>query len=596
MTDHPFTSMDSASYHSDRSGRILVVDDNPAGRQLLVRRLTSLGYEVDSAESGQEAIDAVDRKGYDLVLLDIIMPDMSGMDVLQVLRATYSEIELPVIMVSALDESSNIAEALNHGANDYITKPIDVIIARARIRTHLRLKRAEEAVRRVDASTGLANKLLFTERCNQAFASAREFEGEFTVMVFGVDRFEQFMESLGLGSEEEFAMLVAERLRKVVRQADTIARLSRQDFAVLFQDGPQSPSVLRAVEEIQNGLREPFVVAGKEITSGVSAGVAFYAPNKHYERAEDVARDATIARNRARDLGGDRSVIFDGEMHAAASRLLQTEIDLRAALQKNELVVFYQPIVSAADGSVNGFEALIRWKHPHRGLVSPGDFIPLAEETGLIIPLGEYVLTEVCRRLRQWQGSPLERLFVAVNVSARQFMDAAPLRRIKDILREHKDVLPHLKMEVTESTAMHDLDYSRRTLNDFREMGVSLSIDDFGTGYSSLTMLKQLPIQTVKIDRSFVKDLRGRGDDRAIIQAILELSKTLGLNVIAEGVEDEWQVRFLGGIRCDEFQGFLFSPPLPFDEAEVYVQNGRRLPTSAAGDGGADGSGDLASA
>lgn len=562
---------------------ILVVDDNESSKDLLVRRMTGLGYRVESAESGPEALARLTHPlQFDLVLLDIIMPGMSGLDVLKRIREQYSPMRLPVIMVSALDESSSIAEALNLGANDYITKPVDVIVARARIRTHLHLKAAEEAVQRMDAMAGIGNRLYFTERLQDAFERCKCGElNAFTLVLFGLDRYYMITESLGPDASEELARLIADRLKQTVRQSDTIARLSDNEFALLIEAAPDSRSVLAVSEFLRLGMHAPFHIRDTEITGSASAGVAWFEPQ--YDRPEELIRDAGIARNRARDLGGDRLVVFHDHMHADSTRMLQTEAELRRGLQRNELRVFYQPIISASNGRVNGLEALVRWVHPERGLVGPADFIPLAETTGLIVPLGEYVLEAVCEQLKRWQHTPLGSLFVAVNVSPRQFASASSIDRIKTIINLNDGVVSRLKLEITESTMMDNVEHSMRTLRYFNDLGISISIDDFGTGYSSLALLKSLPISTLKIDRSFVRDLRENSDDRAIIAAILALSRQLKLNVVAEGIETEYQRDFLSDLECDEFQGFYFSPPLSVSDLESLVRKSLDDNTENAG-------------
>jgi diguanylate cyclase (GGDEF)-like protein len=567
-------SLISEANTNERSGpaeKILVVDDNDSNRDLLVRRMQGLGYEVESADSGPEALALLDGPlRFDLVLLDILMPGMSGLEVLNHIREKLSARRLPVIMVSALDESASIAEALNMGANDYITKPVDAIVARARIRIHLQLKRAEEAMQRMDAMSGLGNRLYFSERLETAFERCKSGELDvFTVLVFGLDRYYMITESLGPDASEELARQIARRLKRSVRQSDTIARLGDNEFALLIEAAPDSSAVLTVNDFLQNGLQAPFQIHDTEITGSASAGIACYV--REYERAEHVLRDAGIARNRAKDLGGNRLMLFQDRMHADSTRLLQTEIELRRGLQREELHVFYQPIISALSGRVTGFEALVRWIHPERGLIGPGEFIPLAESTGLIVPLGEYVLKAVCEQLMRWRHTPLGSLFVAVNVSARQFASPHSIERIKKIINAHSPIVPRLKMEITESTVMDDVEHSTRTLRYFNDLGISISIDDFGTGYSSLALLKSLPISTLKIDRSFVRDLSENSDDRAIISAILALSRQLKLSVIAEGIETEYQRDFLSNHDCDEFQGFYFSPPLAIQDLENLI-------------------------
>lgn len=554
--------------------RILVVDDNDSNRALLERRVMGLGYRVETAESGPQALEYLNSaQHYDLVLLDVLMPGMSGLEVLERIREKFPAMQLPVIMVSALDESSDIAEALNKGANDYITKPVDVIVARARIQTHLRLKQAEDAIHRMDAMTGLGNRLYFMERLRDAWGRSQAGTlSRFTLLVFGLDRYYMITESLGPDASEELAQQIADRIKRKIRQSDTAARLGENEFAVLIEAASDSAPVLAMGDFLQGGLEGAFEIRGQEITGSASAGVAFF--NDRYRRCEELLRDAGIARNRAKDLGGNRLVIFENEMHSSSARLLQMEVELRRALQREELRTYYQPIISASTGKVSGFEALVRWVHPERGVVGPGEFIPLAEATGLIVPLGEYVLGAVCEQLTRWRDTPMSDLFVAVNVSARQFADQDSIDRMKSIISEHFDIVPRLKMELTESAVMDDVEHSTRTLRYFNDLGISISIDDFGTGYSSLALLKSLPISTLKIDRSFVRDLNTNNDDQAIIAAILALSRQLKLKVVAEGIETEFQRDFLSKAECDEFQGFYFSPPLALPDLEAMLHSG----------------------
>jgi predicted signal transduction protein with EAL and GGDEF domain len=356
-----------------------------------------------------------------------------------------------------------------------------------------------------------------------------------------------------------------------------VARFGGDEFAILL-DAIQDPAdALRVAEKVQQAISAPFKLTNHEAITTASIGIALSASN--YKEAEDIIRDADTAMYRAKDLGKARYEVFDASMHTRAVTLLRLESDLRRALEKQELCVYYQPIVSLASGDLHGFEALVRWQHMDRGLVLPEDFIALAEETGLILPLGLYVLREACHQLRKWQQHSIANrdLIISVNLSGKQLTQPDLIEQIKEVLRETQIEPWHLKLEITETVVMDNPEVAAGTLAKLRGLGVRLSIDDFGTGYSSLSYLNRFPVDTLKIDRSFVTSMDEADDNLQIVKTIITLAANLGMQVIAEGVETEAQLNQLRLMKCQYAQGYYFSKPLDVNDADLFVLNGARL-------------------
>ncbi|AFY78331.1 PAS domain S-box/diguanylate cyclase (GGDEF) domain-containing protein [Pleurocapsa sp. PCC 7327] len=419
-----------------------------------------------------------------------------------------------------------------------------------------------------DALTGLSNRTLFMERVENALQRAkRHSDYLFAVLFIDLDRFKIINDSLGHQVGDQLIISTAQRLEALVRATDTIARLGGDEFVILLDAIEDINDAIRIAERISAKLREPLKLDGREVFTSASIGIALSSSN--YHQASDLLRDADIAMYRAKAKGKSCYEVFDKEMYAQALAQLQLENDMRQALERNEFQVYYQPIVSTQTGKISGFEALIRWQHPTCGFVSPAEFIPLAEETGLIVPIGEWILGSVCQQIKRWQEQfsfkfPLK---VSVNLSAKQFRDTDFLRKIDKILMQTGLEGGNLQLELTESMLIDDVENLIGILSQLRVRGIQLSIDDFGTGYSSLSYLHRFPVNYLKIDRSFVKGLGDNTESLKITESIVALAHNLKLAAIAEGVETKEQLMQLRQLGCEYVQGYLFSPPVPVPAA-----------------------------
>ncbi len=598
---------------SSDSPRLLVVDDIADNRIILSRRLVRRGFEVVEAQGGRAALELIAQQPFDLVLLDIMMPDMDGIEVLKTIRQSYSPSTLPVIMVTANGQSADTAKALTLGANDYVTKPVDFPVALARIEAQVARKRAEEALRQTneqlehrvetrtaelsqvnaklaneiverrrseaqmkhmahhDALTGLANRVLFQDRLRQAMSEAEESGGSVAVLCLDLDRFKEVNDTFGHPAGDMLLRSVAQRLLTAVRAEDTVARLSGDEFAIV-QPGPTSPDSTAALgQRLLELFQKPFESGTEVIRSGASIGAALFPHDA--TTADDLLKAADIALYHAKSEGGGIYHRFDAGMNAALEARRGFEQDLRRALENDEFELHYQPLVDLPTRAVLGCEALIRWHHPVRGFVQPLEFIPLAESTGLIVEIGKWVLRTACAEAARWPA-PIK---IAVNLSPVQFVAPGLIEAVTDALSAADLDPTRLELEITESMLLGNSEPVLRALRELKNLGIEIAMDDFGTGYSSLGYLRQFPFDKIKVDRSFITDLGASNESLAIVRAVVGLAKGLGMTTLAEGVETAEQLGSLLAEGCAQAQGYYFSRPRPAVEIRALFDETRQL-------------------
>lgn len=674
---------------------LLLVDDSPSNLHVLAAILRD-DYRLRTATDGKTALQMLaEGERPEVILLDLMMPGMSGQEVLQRLRQMPGGADIPVLLVTA--DASEAAEVmlLEEGADDYLIKPVVPAVLRARVRTQLRRRAAEQRLRladevlrntgegivitdaqrrildvnpaycrmmgyereevlgktpstfssgRHDASfyrsmwqsldengqwvgeiwdrrkdgsefpkwlvinavrdeqgmtthyigifsdisvlktaeaklqelafhdplTGLSNRLLFRDRVEQEIAISHRNQQQAAVLFLDLDRFKNVNDTLGHDAGDQLLKLVSERMRGAIRNNDTVARQGGDEFMVLLRDIHSTEDAALVAGHIIKQLQSPFMLGAQEVHIGTSIGIALYPEDGRDFDA--LTKHADVAMYHAKANGGEQFSFFNDTMNVRARERLLLETELHHALERGELVLAYQPQADIDTGCLTGAEALIRWRHPERGLVPPNDFIPLAEETGLILPIGEWVIGEACRQIRAWMDDGLPLIPVAVNLSARQFHQPDLVQRIESALAA-QDLPPQaLVLEITESTVMDKAESTITILNRLADAGFSIAIDDFGTGYSSLSYLKRFPVDKLKVDKSFVTELPGNANDAAIATAIIQMGTSLGLRVVAEGVETSGQRDFLVDRGSHGMQGYWYGRPMLVNEFTSFVQ------------------------
>lgn len=440
-------------------------------------------------------------------------------------------------------------------------------------------KQAEEHMRHLahyDVLTDLPNRVLFYDRLGQALIKAQRSRSKSAVMFLDLDRFKVINDTLGHSIGDLLLQEVAQRLTDCVRQGDTVSRMGGDEFVILLPELGDADDAYLVAQKLLNAASRPFVLQGHELQVSASIGISFYPDDG--ANAETLMKNADVAMYRAKEVGRNNYQFYHADMNARSFERLAMETSIRRALEKEQFELYYQPRYIVPGGRIAGVEALIRWRHPDLGLVSPAQFIPLAEDAGLILPIGEWVLKQAAWQGKAWQKAGLPPLFISVNVSARQFRQTGFAGTVARILHDTGFDPHYLELELTETTLMTNTEENIETLEKLKSMGIRIAIDDFGTGYSSLGYLKRLPVDILKIDRSFVSDVTDNRDDAAIVEAIIAMAQSLKLQVIAEGVETAGQLEFLQAHQCNEIQGFYFSRPLPAEQAEQLIS--ARMPTA----------------
>ena len=572
---------------NDEAISLLLIEDNPGDARLIremIGEAPGTKFELSIADRLSHGIESIARGDFDLVILDLSLPDAQGLECF--LQAHRHASQIPIIVLSGHDDEELATHAVQHGAQDYLVKgqvegkalvrAIRYALERHRMLAEIEdLHQNERYLAYHDLLTGLPNRQLFHERLRQSVAHAKRQARMLAVLFIDLDGFKHVNDSLGHNAGDLLLKAVAERLENSVRESDTVARLGGDEFTVKLVDIAYSRDAMKVSEKILKRFLEPFIVNGRELFITASIGVSLYP--QHGQNAELLVKNADMAMYRAKQQGKNKCTVYDQSIQALDTGRFVQKNRLMKALEAGEFITHYQPQVDLSTGRISGIEALVRWQQPEFGYVPPSAFIPLAEETGLIVPLGEWVLRTSCAQAKSWQDAGLNPVRVAVNLSPRQFRTTGLGETVANALRDSALPPDHLILEITESSAMEDVDHSRKLLQELKGIGVQISFDDFGTGYSSLNYLKRFPVDMLKIDRSFVKGIPANGNDRAITSAIIALAHCLHLKVIAEGVETEEQLSFLRSENCDEIQGYHFSQPLSENGVAKLLQSGRRL-------------------
>ena len=677
----------------EKRGVVLLVDDELVTLSVLSRELQKLGFEIVQAVNGREALQILAQNRIDLVLMDISMPVMDGYTALRLMRQMFSTAKLPIIMMTSSTDGGQVASCFDDGASDYLRKPVDFSVMRARIDAQLTLHRTRQALleseqryalasegtrdgiwdlnlitgeiylsprwlamvgadqdswqgkgmswlelvyhedrdrvrcdleahlcgesehfetelrmpdhnggfrwmlcrglavrdensmptriagsltditegKVADALTRLPNRTLFHDRVARCVEQyKRDSARKFAILYLDVNDFKLINDSLGHDVGDKYLIALSHRLELDLRKCDAVlARLGGDEFGVLLENVDSVDDAVRIAERIQEKARIPLTVADREFLASISIGIVAVSPENC--SVGELIRRADTAMYHAKQFTEGCISVFDERMLRESSKRLELSAELKHAIRRDELSVHYQPIINAKTTVTAGFEALIRWDHPVHGSIPPIEFIPLAESNGLIIEIGAWVLEQACRQLAKWNASHSRKLLISVNVSVKQFNGPGFVERVQAILAMTGIEPSQLKLEVTESILMQKPEEMIELLRRLQQMGVTTSIDDFGTGYSSLAYLHQMPLNVLKIDRSFVKDLVESTKHQAIVRSIIALARSLELKVIAEGIETKSQASYLKGLDCDFFQGFRYSRAVTADQASLLI-------------------------
>jgi predicted signal transduction protein with EAL and GGDEF domain len=574
---------------SRHRAKILVSDDDQNVRLLTRQCLEAEGMIVVEAANGPETIDVFVRERPDLVFLDVEMPGMTGLEVCERIRQMPQGESIPIMIVTGSDDRKSIDQGFEAGATQYKTKPVNWSLLGRDVQYMLRasdafnaLKRQEDRLRYLayyDPLTSLPNRRSFNEQLNRILKRSQRRNSNAALMFIDLDHFKRINDSIGHGRGDRLLVEIAKRLTLELREDDAInyfadsdaedgdddsgsteiARLGGDEFTVVLSDVENTTHVERVAKRILNTLSEPIALQSHNPVVTPSIGIAIF---PHDGKDPDtLVRNADTAMYVAKAEGRACYRFYDEEMNSRAVEQLKMEEELRDAMRNHQLELRYQPQVDCKTGEVVSMEALVRWKHPVRGMVSPMEFIPVAERTGQIIELGEWVMGEVARHCLYWDSLGLKAFCICVNISPLQFNQGDLPQWIGEFLKKAKLSPERLELELTESAIMTDAETNIAKLRELKDVGLKLAVDDFGTGYSSLSYLKRFPIDTLKIDQSFVADL-DTADGAAIVDAIIALAKTLNLRVIAEGIEQEQQLHYLVDKECDLLQGYYFARPI----------------------------------
>ncbi|WP_157619463.1 EAL domain-containing response regulator [Psychromonas aquimarina] len=561
-------------------GKIMVVDDEVINRDMLNGILTAQGYDVFGAVNGEHALSMIPDYEPDLILLDVVMPVMDGFEVTQKLKSDPVYHHIPIVLLTSLNSQDSRIKGLEAGAEDFVSKPFDRHELLARVRNLIRLKHLSDFLKinnrildEYDMLTGLPNRKLFQKQLKQSITYSTRNKSALGLIIVDIVNYKTINDTLGATLADLAVKGVAERINRVENNGAFISRLSDSNFAIIVQNTSTDAELYS--KKIYDIMSQPFLLAEKEIFITVQQGGALYPESA--ANWETLLKNAETAVHQSKQTDPKSLYIYQPEIGAQLQQRMNLENSLRSALTKQELFLNYQPQVDLRSGKVIGLEALLRWQHPELGLISPEEFIPLAEENGQIFAITDWVLKTACTQNKAWQEAGLLPVTIAVNVSPHQFNDYELITQVKQALEISGLDPEYLELELTEGVMLDNPDTALSAIHELRSIGVQVSLDDFGTGFSSLSYLKSIQANRIKIDRSFITDLAVNTDDEVIVLSIIAMAHQMGRQVIAEGVENEVQMYYLFHHNCDEIQGYYFSRPVPAHEVGALLADERRL-------------------
>jgi diguanylate cyclase (GGDEF)-like protein len=582
----------SLTQEQKRMNKILVIEDEQAIRMNILKLLSVEGFQAIGAENGIAGLQLAREQPPDLIICDILMPELDGYGVLMALQQDPNTAIIPFIFLTAKGERSDWRHGMNLGADDYLTKPftraelLEAIASRLHKQVSLQERHALELseveaqvnyMLRYNHLTNLPNRISLQERFSQLITQSNAREHKIALLSIGFEQLTRIHNTLGPANGDLLIQAIAERLQSYVGTQDTVAHLGAAQFAILLSTVSHRQEVAQLAKTLLvDASSLPFLVGVHEIFLNARIGIAIYGSDGC--DLDTLIKHASVAREDAKKPGKKPYEFYIASIGAKSQEALLLELELHQALAREEFQVFYQPKVNLQTGEIKGAEALVRWHHPVRGSVSPGEFIPMAEKTDFIVSLGEWVLRTACAQAQIWQSAGFSPIQVAVNLSGHQFNQPHLNRLVVEILRETGLEPGYLELEITESALMQNPEAAIAMLSELKSLGIQLSIDDFGTGYSSLSYLRQFPFDALKIDRSFVCLLTKDAKNAEITKAIVQMARSLNLKVVAEGVETEAELAFLHRHQCDEIQGYWFSPPLSAEQFEKLLYTGNPLP------------------
>ncbi len=552
---------------------VVLADDDPSIRLMVRHVLESEEFDIVEASDGLEAMKAVEKYHPALVLLDAVMPGIDGFTTCQQIKEK-GHTDIPVMMITGLDDDASVEHAYEVGAIDFITKPIKWAVLKHRVKSVVEKVVAERKVELLayrDSLTDLPNRLLFADRLEQAVIRAERSHTSFALMLVDIDDFKLVNDSFGHDAGDKLIRAVGKLIHRSLRRADTVARLGGDEFAVIIENIEGAEDAISIADNLTTILEHNVRLDDQETYTSASIGIAVFPEDG--EDAQQLLKNSDTAMYRAKENGRHCFQFYAPEMSVTAMKRLDLENSLRAAFESEEFQIHYQPVIDIHKNDVFCVEALLRWKHPDKGMIHPEDFVSVVEDSGLIIALGEWLIKGVCKQLRIWKEAGLENQLVSINLAARQFKEQDLATLFIRAMDENGIDGKSLCVEITERTLIDNIGEVETTLQKLREMGMGVSLDDFGTGYASLAYLKEFPVDVVKIDKSFIEGIPDSEEDSAMVNAIASLTRGLKLSLLAEGVENDRQLEMLKGLGCQYAQGYYWSRALPGDEYEQFYLN-----------------------